>query len=51
MELSKKREKGMKKYKEVLSKLENKEITEIEKVAFIDEKNRYEKELNPIREN
>ena len=50
MELSKKREKGIKKYKEVLSKLESTDITEIERIAFLGEKDRYEKELNPIRE-
>ena len=40
----------MKKYKDLVTKLENEEITEIERMAFVAEKSRYEKELNPIRE-
>ncbi len=48
MELSKKREKNMKKYKDIILKLQNENIDNRE--ALIVEKNKYELELNPIRE-
>ena len=54
MELSKKREKQMKKYKDILSKLEgmdkDSEVNEEDKNVMISEKDKLEKELCPIRE-
>ena len=50
MELSKKREKTMKKYKDILTKLNDKNIDEKMKEDLLNEKNKYENELNPIRE-
>ena len=50
MELSKKREKVVKKYKEILSKLNSNTINEEERGVIIEEREKYESELNPIRE-